>query len=212
MAIGGSAGVSDKGVKFMTSVGGVPPKPISASTVDLRDPRTRVGFQATPIIAGFTDQLEMYKVSLLRNIFWLSLHIRIWFQIVKAAKKNNIEDDHDESTDTSKCKDGTNLRNISQVDLTGTSITVAGLEQLLKSFCASLTLLKLDNHLWSALFKGIQSESICFDCVGGPCTSIRSVNCTENVAEHLEAMYDLFPSLEHISVKTFLFAMCCCTS
>ena len=75
VAIGGSAGVSDKGVKFMTSVGGVPPKPISASTVDLRDPRTRVGFQATPIIAGFTDQLEMYKASLLRNIFWLSLQI-----------------------------------------------------------------------------------------------------------------------------------------
>ena len=62
LSVEGSTRVTDAGVSMLINPASLQVKK-KRPAVDLRDPGTRVGFQATPIIAGFTDQLKMYKVS-----------------------------------------------------------------------------------------------------------------------------------------------------
>lgn len=62
LSVEGSMRVTDAGVKMLLDPTSMQAKKKTKKPVDLKDPGTRVGFQATPIIAGFTDQLQMYKV------------------------------------------------------------------------------------------------------------------------------------------------------
>lgn len=76
-------------------------------------------------------------------------------------------------------------------------MTAKGAEKLLKNF-KTLTVVKLEQEVWSALLKGVSDESICFDCVGQS-PLVKLVNYNENASAYLPALYDLFPNLTHLT-------------
>ena len=174
LSIEGSFGVTDEGIAlYCTKSAPCLPPANKRGKVDLKDPATRIGFQATPIIAGCTDQLKM-------------------FQMIKAKKSSKITEE--EITSSAQIP-----KPLKQLDLTGTSVTIKGAEQVLKEL-KELRILKLNEDIWGDLFNGLKSEELCFDCIE-TCDKMATINFTENVALHLAPIYDLFPNLSHLTIN-----------